>query len=57
MDSNPGGLLSVPVPPHGWVTVLRDEKSIRSRMLERVDMVGDAVMEQVETALRAAYDL
>lgn len=47
----------MPVPPHGWVTVLRDEKSIRSRMLERVDMVGDAVMEQVETALRAAYDL
>jgi mRNA-degrading endonuclease toxin of MazEF toxin-antitoxin module len=57
VDSDPGGLLAVGVGEHGWATALTIEPVMRSRLVERMTVLGLDVMENVSTALRAAQDL
>lgn len=54
---DPGGLLAVAVPPHGWATALTIEPVLRSRLAERLDEVDAATLDNVSAALRAAQDL
>jgi mRNA-degrading endonuclease toxin of MazEF toxin-antitoxin module len=57
VDNDPGGLLAVAVPPHGWATALTIEPVMRSRLSERLDVVDPATLDNVSAALRAAQDL
>lgn len=57
LDSDPGGLLAVHVPPHGWASALTVEATIRRRLVEHVDSASADTMEQVDAALRAALEL
>lgn len=57
VDSDPGGLLAVAVPPHGWATALTIEPVLRSRLAERVDVLDMNTMDNISAALRAAQDL
>lgn len=57
VESDPGGLLAVEVPPWGWASALGVEQVLRRRLTERLDVVGPEVMEQVDRALRAALEL
>lgn len=54
---DPGGLLAVAVPPHGWATALIIEPVMRSRLSEHVDTVDASTLDNVSAALRAAQDL
>jgi mRNA-degrading endonuclease toxin of MazEF toxin-antitoxin module len=57
LDSDPGGLLAVQVPPHGWASAMTIEATIRRRLVEHVDSAAENTMEQVDAALRAAQEL
>lgn len=57
LDSDPGGLLAVPIAPHGWASALTIEAIIRRRLVEPVDTATAGAMELVDAALRAAQDL
>ncbi|MBV1851882.1 hypothetical protein [Catellatospora tritici] len=57
VDTDPGGLLAVAVPPHGWATALTIEPVMRSRLSEHIDSVDAGTLDNVSAALRAAQDL
>jgi mRNA-degrading endonuclease toxin of MazEF toxin-antitoxin module len=55
--TDPGGLLAVEVQPWGWASALGVEQVLRRRLVERLDTVSPDIMEQVDSALRAALEL
>jgi len=57
LASDPGTLLSVPTEPWGWASALAVEQVMRRRLVEHVDTVSAEVMEQIDSALRAAFEL
>jgi len=57
VDEDPGGLLAVAVPPHGWATALTIEPVMRSRLSDHVDTIDAGTLDNVSAALRAAQDL
>jgi mRNA-degrading endonuclease toxin of MazEF toxin-antitoxin module len=57
LDSDPGGLLAVPIPPHGWASALTIEAVLRQRLVEHVHTAAPETLELVDAALRAAQDL
>jgi mRNA-degrading endonuclease toxin of MazEF toxin-antitoxin module len=57
LDTDPGGLLAVPVGHHGWASALTIEAVTRTRLVRHVDTADDDTMEGVALALRAAQDL
>lgn len=57
LPSDPGRLLAVRIDPHGWASAMTLETVIRRRLVEPVATVDPDVMEQVDSALRAALDL
>jgi mRNA-degrading endonuclease toxin of MazEF toxin-antitoxin module len=57
LASDPGTLLSVQVEPWGWASALAVEPIIRRRLIEQVAAVSAEVMEQVDSALRAALEV
>ncbi|MFF3223814.1 hypothetical protein ACFYV7_13560 [Nocardia suismassiliense] len=57
LDSDPGGLLAVELPPHGWASALHPEATVRSRLDECVGVADTETMDRVSVALRAAQDL
>jgi mRNA-degrading endonuclease toxin of MazEF toxin-antitoxin module len=57
VDSDPGGLLAVPVGEHGWASALTIEPAVRSRLVERVGEADADTMDHLSAALRAAQDL
>lgn len=57
LDSDPGGLLAVPIKPYGWASALTIEAVIRRRLIECVHTTEPETLELVDAALRAAQDL
>jgi mRNA-degrading endonuclease toxin of MazEF toxin-antitoxin module len=57
VDTDPGGLLAVGLGEYGWATALAIEPVMRTRLVERVAVIGPDVMESVNAALRAAQNL
>lgn len=57
IDTDPGSLLAVRIGEFGWANVLEIDRPLRSRLEERVGAATSLEMEQVDNALRAAFDL
>jgi len=57
LDRDPGGLLSVHLHPHGWLSLLTIEAVLRSRLDERVGTATPDEMAAVEVALAAMLDM
>ncbi|MEJ2868802.1 type II toxin-antitoxin system PemK/MazF family toxin [Actinomycetospora sp. OC33-EN08] len=55
--SDRGGLFSVRIGDHGWVSALSLEAVLRSRLGEVVGHAADDELQEVGIALRAAQDL
>lgn len=54
---DPGGLLAVEVAPWGWASAVGVEQVLRRRLVEQLDTVSPEVMDQIDSALRAALEL
>jgi mRNA-degrading endonuclease toxin of MazEF toxin-antitoxin module len=57
LDHDPGGLLSVRLEGHGWLSLLTIEAVLRSRLDAHVGTASAAEMEAVEVALAAMLDM
>jgi mRNA-degrading endonuclease toxin of MazEF toxin-antitoxin module len=57
LPSDPGTLLSVRLDPWGWASALTIEQVLRRRLVEHLDTVAPELMDQVDSALRAALEL
>ncbi len=57
LDSDPGQLLAVGVPPWGWASALTLERVMRRRLSTVVGEVSPDAMKQVDSGLRALLDL
>ena len=57
LDRDPGGLLSVRLHPHGWLSLLTIEAVLRSRLDEHVGTATPDEMAAVEVALAAMLDM
>ncbi len=57
VETDPASLLAVRIGDHGWAFALRIERPPRKRLTEHVGAATAAEMEQVETALRATFEL
>lgn len=56
-DDDPGGLLTVRVGDRGWVSPVRIERLLISRLGELLYVATDEELDQIAVAMRAAYDL
>ena len=56
-DSDPGDILAVPIPGHGWADASNITRFYRRWLAEHVDTLDAETLEQLRTALRAALDL
>ena len=57
LDRDPGGLLSVHLDAHGWLSLLTIEPVLRSRLDEHVGTATPDEMAAVEVALSAMLDM
>lgn len=56
-DQDPGGLLTVQLGDQGWVSPVRIERLLLSRLGELLYVATSDELDQVAVAMRAAYDL
>lgn len=56
-DRDPGDILAVPVPGHGWVFAGNISRVYRAWLTERLDRVDSDTLDRLDGALRAALDL
>lgn len=54
---DPGHLLAVELPRHGWVAPQHLDALYRRSCVEQVDVVDDDVMERIGSMLRVALDV
>ena len=54
---DPQDILAVPIEGHGWADVASLTRFYRRWLAKRVDALGPTVVDQLDTALRAALDL
>ncbi len=54
---DPGDILAVPVPGHGWVFAGNVSRVYRGWLIQRVDRVDTDALDRLEGALRAALEL
>jgi mRNA-degrading endonuclease toxin of MazEF toxin-antitoxin module len=57
VDTDPASLLAVPIGEHGWALATEIDRPVRKRLTERIGEATAAEMDQVDTALRAVFDL
>ena len=57
VEDDPGDVLAVRVPPHGWVCAWQPVRFFKRWLEGPFDVVDDVVMDQVRVALSAALDL
>ena len=57
VDSDPGSLLAVRIDGHGWALATEIDRPVRKRLTERIGEAGPQEMEQIDTALRATFDV
>lgn len=54
---DPGSLLAVRIGDLGWAFALLMDRPVRKRLVERIGVATAEEMEQVDTALRATFEL
>jgi mRNA-degrading endonuclease toxin of MazEF toxin-antitoxin module len=57
VDSDPESLLAVRVGDHGWALATEIDRPVRKRLTEKLGEATTAEMEQVDSALRAVFDV
>ena len=57
VDSDPGSLLAVRVGDHGWALATEIDRPVRKRLTELLGEATTAEMDQVDSALRAVFDV
>lgn len=57
LDRDPGGMLSVHLNGHGWLSLLTIEAVLRSRLDARVGSATAEVMKPIEAAPTATLDM
>ena len=57
VDGDPGSLLAVRIGEFGWAFALEIDRPPRKRLSERLGFATTEEMEQVDNALRAAFDV
>jgi mRNA-degrading endonuclease toxin of MazEF toxin-antitoxin module len=57
VDTDPASLLAVRIGGHGWALATEIDRPVRKRLTERIGEATAAEMDQVDTALRAVFDL
>ena len=57
VDTDPGSLLAVRVGNHGWALATGINRPVRKRLTERLGEATTQEMEQIDNAIRAAFDV
>ena len=57
VDSDPRSLLAVRVGDHGWALATEIDRPVRKRLIELLGEATTAEMDQVDSALRAVFDV
>ena len=57
VDSDPRSLLAVRVGDHGWALATEIDRPVRKRLTELLGEATTAEMDQVDSALRAVFDV
>ncbi len=57
VDTDPGSLLAVRVGNHGWALATEIDRPVRKRLTERLGEATTQEMEQIDNAIRAAFDV
>jgi mRNA-degrading endonuclease toxin of MazEF toxin-antitoxin module len=57
VDSDPQSLLAVRIGRHGWALATEIDRPVRKRLTEQLGEATTAEMEQVDSALRAVFDV
>ncbi len=57
VDTDPGSLLAVRVGNHGWALATGIDRPVRKRLTERLGEATTQEMEQIDNAIRAAFDV
>jgi mRNA-degrading endonuclease toxin of MazEF toxin-antitoxin module len=57
VDSDPQSLLAVRIGHHGWALATGIDRPVRKRLTEQLGEAAPAEMEQVNSALRAVFDV
>jgi mRNA-degrading endonuclease toxin of MazEF toxin-antitoxin module len=57
VDSDPDSLLAIRIDENGWALATEIDRPVRKRLTEKLGEATTAEMEQVDTALRAVFDL
>ena len=57
VEHDPGSLLAVRIGDRGWAVATAVERPVRKRLTQRVGEATAAEMEQLDSALRATFDL
>lgn len=57
VDSDPQSLLAVRIGEHGWALASEIDRPVRKRLIERLGEASPAEMDQVDSALRAVFDV
>ena len=57
VDSDPSSLLAVRIGEHGWALATEIDRPLRKRLTDKLGEATAEEMDQVDTALRAVFDL
>lgn len=57
VDTDPGSLLAVRVGEHGWALATGIDRPVRKRLTERLGEATTAEMEEIDSAIRATFDV
>ena len=57
VDSDPQSLLAVRIGQHGWALATEIDRPVRKRLTEQLGEATPAEMEQIDSALRAVFDV
>jgi mRNA-degrading endonuclease toxin of MazEF toxin-antitoxin module len=57
VDSDPGSLLAVRIGEFGWAFALEIDRPLRRRLVEYLGHVSTEQLEQVDNAIRAAFEV
>lgn len=57
VDSDPQSLLAVRIGDNGWALATEIDRPVRKRLAEKIGEATTAEMDQVDSALRAVFDI
>jgi len=57
VETDPQSLLAVRIAGHGWAVSTEIDRPVRKRLVERIGQARPEEMEQVDSAIRAIFDV